>query len=115
MDPSAPACNRGSDGSYQVRLLIPRGASGVLIGKGGAIIKQMTDHSHCKMQLGDEKDPYNTNERIFIINSSSVTNLASVCTTTSMLLLLLLRLESSAYSSNCCCCSRLQFHLHTNL
>jgi hypothetical protein len=73
-----PAANRGPDGSFQIRLLIPRASAGVLIGKGGAIIKQMIDQSHCRMQMGEEADPYSTNERILILNASSTHELANV-------------------------------------
>jgi hypothetical protein len=73
-----PAANRGPDGSFQIRLLIPRPSAGVLIGKGGAIIKRMIEQSHCRMQMGEEADPYNTNERIFILNASSTHELANV-------------------------------------
>ena len=66
------AGNRGPMGSIQIRVLIPKIASGVLIGKQGSVIKQMSDLSNCKIQLGDEADPYDTKERIVIINTDSV-------------------------------------------
>lgn len=66
------ASNRGSNGSFQVRVLIPKVASGTLIGKGGSVIKQMSEISGSKMQLGDESDPLNTRERVVILNSPTV-------------------------------------------
>jgi predicted Zn-dependent protease len=59
-------------------LLIPHNSAGVLIGKGGAIIKQMIDRSQCRMQMGEEADPYHTNERVFVLNASSTNALAAV-------------------------------------
>ena len=72
------ASNRGPDGSFQVRLLIPRIASGVMIGKGGVIIKAMIERSQCKIQLGEEADPFNTNERPLVFNASSIQALIAV-------------------------------------
>lgn len=54
-----------------VKLLIPTGASGIVIGKHGAAIKNMSDVSGCHMQLGDSKDPFNTNERVLTITGKS--------------------------------------------
>jgi len=70
--------NRGPQGLLQIRILIPKIASGVLIGRQGSIIKQMSDLSSCKIQLGDEADPFETRERIVVINSSSVANVVLV-------------------------------------
>eukprot|EP01031_Cornospumella_fuschlensis_P033418 gene33418-40426_t len=70
-----PPANRGANGTFQIKVLIPRTASAAIIGKGGAVIKQMAEHSNCKFQLGDENDPFNTKERVVIINSTAVPNL----------------------------------------
>ena len=70
--------NRTPEGSYLVRLVVPRPAAGVLIGKGGAVIKQISEATSCKLQLGDEKDPYGTNERLFNVSSSTVQHLVEV-------------------------------------
>lgn len=66
---------RSQNQNHQIRLLIPRIASGTLIGKGGSVIKQMSEKTGCKMQLGEETDPFMTRERIFIINSTAVPSL----------------------------------------
>ncbi|KAK8814094.1 hypothetical protein WA158_007956 [Blastocystis sp. Blastoise] len=39
-----------------IRMLIPHGAVGLVIGKGGAKIKEIADQSQCKIQLSLEKD-----------------------------------------------------------
>ena len=63
---------------HQIKLIIPKTASGTLIGKGGIIIKHMSDSTSCKMQLGDESDPFGTNERLFFVQSASVAHLVHV-------------------------------------
>jgi len=70
-----PHPNRAANGLHQIKLIIPKNASGTLIGKGGIIIKHMSDSTSCKMQLGDESDPFGTNERLFFVQSSSVAQL----------------------------------------
>ena len=61
-----------------MRVLIPNAAAGVMIGRAGAVIKRLSEVTSCKMQLGDMTDPFNTKERIMIINSSVDTNLVEV-------------------------------------
>lgn len=73
-----PPPNRTANGMYQIKLVIPKIASGNLIGKGGIVIKHMSDISSCKMQLGDEADPFGTNERIFIVQSTTIPFLVHV-------------------------------------
>lgn len=41
----------------------------------------MSDSTSCKMQLGDESDPFGTNERLFFVQSASVAHLVHVRTT----------------------------------
>lgn len=65
-------------GGFQIKLLIPIGASGNLIGKGGNVVKQISESSNCKIQLGDEADPCNTKERILFVNSATVPSLVLV-------------------------------------
>lgn len=67
-DPNAPP----ESTSFTMRVLIPRIASGLLIGKQGAVIKQMSTISGCKIQLAEEADPYDTKERIITVTSSSI-------------------------------------------
>lgn len=42
----------------------------------------MSDSTSCKMQLGDESDPFGTNERLFFVQSASVAHLVHVRSTT---------------------------------
>lgn len=65
-------------GSFQMKVLIPKVASAAIIGKSGCVIKKMTDISGARFQLGDEYDPYNTKERIVVINSSDSSSVVSV-------------------------------------
>lgn len=69
------------NGSYTIRVLIPKIASAAVIGKGGSVMKRMSEQSGCRYQLGEENDPYNTNERIVTITgtaSPSVVNVSSI-------------------------------------
>lgn len=66
---------RGPSGAFMLKVLVPRAAAPALIGKGGAVIKQMSELSGCKMQLGDDVDPFGTKERLLFINAVSVPNL----------------------------------------
>lgn len=70
-----PSVNRSLNGSFQIKVLIPKNAAASIIGKGGAVIKHMTEVSGCKFQLGDENDPYNTRERLVVLTASAVTHL----------------------------------------
>ena len=60
---------------YVFKLLIPWGAAGIIIGKSGSVIKEMSEQSSCKMLLADAQDPYNTKERIMTISSDSAANI----------------------------------------
>lgn len=73
-----PSVNRGSQGTFLIRVLIPKGAAAAIIGRKGAVIQRMGEMSSCRLQMGDESDPYNTRERILMINSTSVQNLVLV-------------------------------------
>ncbi len=73
-----PPVNRGPQGAYQVRVLIPKIASAAIIGRKGAVIQRMGEQSNCKFQLGEENDPYGTRERILSISSPVVENLVLV-------------------------------------
>lgn len=44
---------------------------GVMIGRQGAVIKSMSEQSNCHMQLAEMNDPYDTKERIMIINGKN--------------------------------------------
>jgi hypothetical protein len=60
-----------------MKLLIPKAASGYMIGKSGSVIKAMTEVSACKLQLVDE-DASMTHERVMIINSLTAPGLVLV-------------------------------------
>lgn len=53
-----------------VRVLIPHAASGVVIGRSGANIKQISSATDTRLQLTDASDPYRTNERIVSISGN---------------------------------------------
>jgi hypothetical protein len=65
-------------GNYQVRVLIPKIASAAIIGRKGCVIQRMGEVSNCKLQLGEDNDPYNTRERILVINSTAIESLVVV-------------------------------------
>ena len=68
------ASNRGAQGTYQIRILIPKKSSSFIIGKGGVGIKRIMNTTESNVQLGEDSDPYNTQERTVTINSSTVKN-----------------------------------------
>eukprot|EP00981_Chlorochromonas_danica_P009715 scaffold2799_cov159-Ochromonas_danica.AAC.32 len=70
-----PPANRTRNGSFQIRVLIPKNASACVIGRQGSVIKQLSESSGCKFQLGDDTDPYETRERVVAISSSTVDSL----------------------------------------
>jgi len=67
--------NKTAEGDFVISVLIPKMASGILIGKQGIVVKEMSANSNCKMQLGDNKDLYMTGERAFIVSSPTVPSL----------------------------------------
>ena len=67
-------------GTYTIRVLIPKIASAAVIGKGGVVIKRMSEQSGCRFQLGEENDPFNTNERIVTITGTSSPSVVTVKT-----------------------------------
>lgn len=70
-----PPANRTRNGSFQIKVLIPKNASACVIGRQGSVIKQLSETSNCKFQLGDDSDPYDTRERVVAISSTTVDNL----------------------------------------
>lgn len=80
LPPTGQSANRNAQGSYQMKVLIPKIASAAIIGKGGCVVKKMSDISGCRYQLGDENDPFNTRERIVTVSATSVSNLVLVMT-----------------------------------
>lgn len=42
-----------------------------MIGRQGSVIKSMSEQSNCHMQLAEMNDPYDTKERIMIINGKN--------------------------------------------
>ena len=61
-----------------IRLLVPVTASGPLIGRGGANIKQLNESSGCKIKLADNSDSFKTQERIVILQSNAIPVLIKV-------------------------------------
>lgn len=66
------------NGSYTIRVLIPKIASAAIIGKGGSVIKRMSEQSGCRYQLGEENDPFTTNERIVTITGTASPSVVNV-------------------------------------
>lgn len=69
---------RASTGPLHIRILIPKAASGVLIGRQGTVIKHMSEISNCKIQLGDESDPFETKERMVLVTGPTIGNVVQV-------------------------------------
>jgi KH domain len=42
-----------------------------MIGRQGIVIKSMSEQSNCQMQLAEMNDPYDTKERIMVINGKN--------------------------------------------
>ena len=63
---------------FVVRILIPQGASGVIIGRAGANIKEISTLTDTRLQLSDSSDPYGTNERIVNITGPHADNVKNV-------------------------------------
>ena len=42
-----------------------------MIGRQGLAIKSMSEQSNCQMQLAEMNDPYDTKERIMVINGKN--------------------------------------------
>ena len=63
---------------YEFRCLIPTNSSGPLIGRGGTIIKNIGETTHCRLKVGDGSDPHGTKERILAIRGSSIDNVVRV-------------------------------------
>lgn len=60
---------------YIFKLLIPWAAAGIIIGKSGSVIKEMSERSSCKMLLSEAQDPFNTKERVMTLSSDTTTNI----------------------------------------
>ena len=54
-------------------------AGGLVIGRGGSIIKEICETSHCKVNLGNDKDMFGTQERVLTIRGSKVADVIKVC------------------------------------
>ena len=64
--------------AFAIRILIPHGASGVVIGRAGAHIKEISTNTDTRLQLADPADPYQTKERIVNISGSKGANVKDV-------------------------------------
>ena len=60
---------------YVFKMLIPWAAAGIMIGKSGSVIKEMSESTSCKMQLAEAQDPFNTKERVMTISSDTTSNI----------------------------------------
>ena len=60
---------------YQIRLAIPTGVAGAVLGKGGENIKQLSAVSACNISLLEGGDPFNIKERIMVLRCASVPTL----------------------------------------
>jgi len=61
----------------EFRCLIPAAASGAVIGRAGAIVKQIGEATKCRLKLGDYHDPYDTKERLLSVNGQSIASIVS--------------------------------------
>eukprot|EP00595_Chromulina_sp_UTEXLB2642_P002514 CAMPEP_0196765644 /NCGR_PEP_ID=MMETSP1095-20130614/10256_1 /TAXON_ID=96789 ORGANISM="Chromulina nebulosa, Strain UTEXLB2642" /NCGR_SAMPLE_ID=MMETSP1095 /ASSEMBLY_ACC=CAM_ASM_000446 /LENGTH=438 /DNA_ID=CAMNT_0042124029 /DNA_START=14 /DNA_END=1330 /DNA_ORIENTATION=+ len=52
---------------YELRFPIPSSASGMIIGRGGTLIKELGEKSSCYLKVSENVDPYDTKERILTI------------------------------------------------
>ncbi|CAD5223896.1 unnamed protein product [Bursaphelenchus okinawaensis] len=65
--PASKKPNTG-DPEVQVKVLIPAGAVGALIGKGGESMRQLKTDSGCRVQMSKNQEMFhNTNERICLV------------------------------------------------
>ncbi|KAI6213654.1 hypothetical protein M3Y94_00176000 [Aphelenchoides besseyi] len=69
-DNSGPAAKRSNiaDAELQIKVLIPAGAVGALIGKGGEAMRALKNESNCRVQMSKNQELFqNTNERICMV------------------------------------------------
>jgi KH domain len=62
----------------EARILIPTGASGAMIGKGGSIIKSLSEKSGCFIKLSDPIEGFDTKERVLAIRANNIASLVLV-------------------------------------
>lgn len=62
-----------------MHILVPTGASGIMIGRQGSVIKGLSERSNCRIKLGDVADPYDTKERILIVKGNNIQDIITVC------------------------------------
>ena len=81
-DPSNPGASSSSSSSsapsFSVRILIPHAASGVIIGRAGANIREISSTTETRLQLADAADPYQTKERLVTISGANGANVKDV-------------------------------------
>lgn len=70
-----------------IRILIPHAASGVVIGRGGSNIKEISNLTDTRLQLSDASDPFQTFERIVSITGSEASNVRNAAVSVLELLL----------------------------
>ncbi|CAB0016441.1 unnamed protein product [Nesidiocoris tenuis] len=64
-------CSSGNDGIYHFKILVPSGAAGAIIGKGGETIAQLQKETNARVKMSKANDFYpGTSERICLISGS---------------------------------------------
>lgn len=66
-------------GVLEFRCLIPAAASGIVIGRGGAIVKEIGDATRTSIKLSDNRDLAFTSERLVSVRGTILQNVIAVC------------------------------------
>uniref|UniRef100_A0A0K8T1F7 K Homology domain-containing protein n=1 Tax=Lygus hesperus TaxID=30085 RepID=A0A0K8T1F7_LYGHE len=62
-------CSSGNDGVYHFKILVPSGAAGAIIGKGGETIAQLQKETNARVKMSKANDFYpGTSERVCLIS-----------------------------------------------
>lgn len=68
---TAPTVDASGNRKYQLKASIPIGASGSILGRGGATIRDLSERTGTKVQLVETTDPHHTRERIMVVSTTS--------------------------------------------
>lgn len=68
---SAPTVDPSGNRKYQLKAAIPIGASGSILGRGGATIRELAEKTGTRVQLVETTDPHHTRERIMVVSTTS--------------------------------------------
>lgn len=79
-----PHSQQGPGGGYGqgklvVRAVVPLGASGTIIGRGGSVIREIGEKCTAKIQLAEIVEHVPTGERILSVTASATTSVVEVC------------------------------------